>query len=148
ETVTVEGTVADDNLDYVEVNGAEATVKDGKYSKRILLEQGENTIEVLAMDAAENATKKSVTIAAKFDAPEIDNLKPDKDQHIEAGESVKVEFESEPGLDATFVIHMPLTNTKGAKVQNATELPIRETSPGHYKGYWTATKNAYAEGAV
>src|SRR5699024_154507 len=107
-----------------------------------------NTIEVLAMDAAENATKKSVTIAAKFDAPEIDNLKPDKDQHIEAGESVKVEFESEPGLDATFVIHMPLTNTKGAKVQNATELPIRETSPGHYKGYWTATKNAYAEGAV
>lgn len=148
ETVTVEGTVADDNLDYVEVNGAEATVKDGKYSKRILLEQGENTIEVLAMDAAENATKKSVTIAAKFDAPEIDNLTPDEDQHIEAGESVKVEFESEPGLDATFVIHMPLTNTKGAKVQNATELPIRETSPGHYEGYWTATKNAYAEGAV
>src|SRR5699024_216222 len=38
ETVTVEGTVADDNLDYVEVNGQVANVSDGEYSKRILLD--------------------------------------------------------------------------------------------------------------
>ncbi|PAV27583.1 hypothetical protein CIL05_21410, partial [Virgibacillus profundi] len=34
ETVTVEGTVSDANLDYVEVNGREAAVTDGSYSKR------------------------------------------------------------------------------------------------------------------
>ncbi|HEX6594488.1 MAG TPA: S8 family serine peptidase [Bacillota bacterium] len=148
ETVTVEGTVDDDNLDYVEVNGQKATVNEGKYSKRILLDEGENTIEVLAMDEAKNSTKKSVTIESKFTAPEIENLLPDEDLHLEAGESVKIEFDSEPGLEASFVIHMPLTNTKGAKLQDTTELPIRETSSGKYVGYWTATKNAHAEGAV
>jgi bacillopeptidase F len=39
---------------------------------------------------------------------------------------------------------MPLTN---ASFQNATELPLRETSPGHYEGYYTATSNMKADGA-
>ena len=47
ETVTVEGTVEDANLDWVKVNGQAATVKDGKYSKRIMLENGENEIKSL-----------------------------------------------------------------------------------------------------
>lgn len=62
---------------------------------------------------------------------------------IKSGESVKIEFNSAENLDATFVIHMLLTN---ANVQNATELPLSETSPGNYEGYYTATSNMKAEG--
>lgn len=147
ETVTVEGTVADANLDVVEVNGQKAAVTDGSYSKRILLDNGANEIEVVANDLAGNTSTESVTIQVKYNAPEIENLTPTEDVTIEAGESVKVEFDSESGLRPTFFIHMPLTNAK-AGTANATELPMMETSDGHYVGYWTATKKAYAEGAV
>ncbi|MFD2628969.1 S8 family serine peptidase [Oceanobacillus kapialis] len=147
ETVTVEGTVNDANLDFVEVNGQEAAVEDGSYSKRILLDNGENEIEVVAHDLAGNTTSETVTIDVKYDAPEIENLTPTEDVTLQAGESVKIEFDSEPGLDATFAIHMPLTNAKSS-IANATELPMMETSDGHYVGYWTATSNVVADGAV
>lgn len=144
ETVTVEGTVADANLDYVEVNGERARVDDGNYSLRILLDEGTNEIEVVAADLAGNTTADSVSIDVDFTAPEIENLTPEEDVTLNAGQTVKFEFDSEPGLDATFVIHMPLTNVQS----NPTELPMMETSEGHYVGYWTATSSVVAEGAV
>lgn len=144
EALTVSGTVTDANLDWVKVNGQNAPVQDGKFTKRILLENGENMITVLANDKAGNRLKKTVKVYVKYNAPVIENLQPAQDKYIKSGESVKIEFNSEEDLDATFVIHMPLTN---ASVQNATELPLRETSPGHYEGYYTATSNMKADGA-
>ncbi|MEN1970283.1 S8 family serine peptidase [Lentibacillus sp. N15] len=147
ETVTVEGTVQDANLDWVKVNGEKAKVTDGAYSKRILLDNGENKIKVVAKDQAGNKTKKNVKLDVNMDVPVIDNLTPTDDVQLQAGESVKIEFDSDPGLDATFFVQMPLTNAK-ASLKNVTELPLRETSEGHYVGYWTATNNVEAEGAV
>src|SRR5699024_2135763 len=149
ETVTVEGTVLDENIDYVEVNGQKADVDGENYSKRILLDNGENVIEVTAVDLAGNTTTETVTIDVKFDAPEISHLTPDEDVYLTTGKSVKIEFESEPALDATFVIHMPLTDVDGGATldSNATELPMMETSEGTYVGYWTVPSSAYANGA-
>nr|WP_281271826.1 S8 family serine peptidase [Oceanobacillus chungangensis] len=144
ETVTVEGTVSDANLNWVKVNGQKATVTDGKYSKRIILENGANEIKVVAQDNAGNKANKKITVQADYEAPEIENLTPTEDKNLKSGETVKIEFDSEEDLKATFFIHMPLTNT----VQNATELPMIETADGHYVGYWTATSNAFAKGAV
>ncbi|MEF2291708.1 S8 family serine peptidase [Virgibacillus dokdonensis] len=144
ETVTVAGSVSDNNLDTVKVNGKKAKVQDGKYSKRILLDNGENEIKVVAQDAAGNKTKEKITVDVDFTAPKVENLTPEEDATLAAGESIKIEFESEPGLNATYAIHMPLTNT----ATNATELPMMETSEGHYVGYWTATSSVVAEGAV
>jgi bacillopeptidase F len=76
----------------------------------------------------------------------ITDLKPAVDQTLKKGESVKIEFTSEPGLTTTFAIHMPLTDK--SKISNATELPMTETSPGYYVGYYTATKDTVADGAV
>lgn len=144
ETLTVEGTVTDDNLDVVKVNGKKAKVENGKYSKRILLDNGKNNIKVIAHDLAGNKTTKKITVDVDFTNPEITNLTPSKNVILKAGESVKIEFDSEPGLKATYVIHMPLTNA----TMNATELPMTETKEGHYVGYWTATNSIIAEGAV
>ena len=145
ETATVEGTVSDDNLDWVKVNGQKATITDGMYSKRVLLDAGVNEIEVVAQDTAGNTATEKVTVTAKYDAPAIENLTPTEDVHLPTGKSVKFEFDSEPGLKATFFIHMPLTDV-GNQVKNATELPMMETSEGHYVGYWTATSGV-ANGA-
>ncbi|NMH72500.1 S8 family serine peptidase [Bacillus sp. RO2] len=155
ETVTVTGTVADENLDFVKVNGKKATVEDGKYSLRVMLENGENNIRVIAQDLAGNRKRQDVTIYANYDAPEITNLKPTEDKHLSAGESVKIEFNSEEGLRATFSIRMPLTNASmmmqgndgNYNLNNAVELPLMEQSPGYYVGYWTATSSVVASGA-
>ncbi|WP_406686795.1 S8 family serine peptidase [Rossellomorea vietnamensis] len=147
EAITVKGTIADENLAWVKVNGEKASVKDGEFSHRILLNEGENVIQVVAKDKAGNKKKQSVTVFAKFGDIEIENLLPAEDKELKKGESVKIEFDSEPGLDATFVIQMPLTNAR-SQVSNATELPMMETSEGHYEGYYTATSNVKAPGAV
>ncbi|WP_432360921.1 S8 family serine peptidase [Sporosarcina sp. UB5] len=148
ETVTVEGTVMDAHLKSVTVNGQQATVSgDGTYSKRILLDEGMNTITVVATDAAGNETTQTVSITAKYTAPEISNLTPKEDVHLVTGKSVKFEFDSEPGLTSTYVIHMPLTNLGDKGVTNATELPMLEVSPGHYVGYWTVPLGVIADGA-
>jgi bacillopeptidase F len=147
ETVTVQGSVDDANLESVKVNGQDAAVVDGKYSKRILLNTGANEITVVATDLAKNSISKTVTITAKYDAPVIENVLPSEDVILKSGKTVKIEFDSEPGLKSTFVIHMPLTDF-GGQVQNATELPMMEESEGHYVGYWTAPKGTVANGAV
>ncbi len=144
ETVTVEGQISDDHLDSVLVNGQEATVEDGQYSKRIILDKGVNVIEVEASDKAGNTSSQSIEVEADYTAPEIENLTPTEDQTVEAGETVIIEFDSETDLDARFSILMPLT----FGVQNATELPMMEMEDGHYIGYWTAPKGLEAEGAV
>ncbi|MFS0690334.1 S8 family serine peptidase [Sporosarcina sp. 179-K 8C2 HS] len=148
ETVTVEGTVVDAHLKSVTVNGQQAAVSEnGTYSKRILLDDGVNSITVIATDAAGNETTQTVSVTAKYTAPEITNLIPKEDVHLVTGKSVKFEFDSEPGLRATYVIHMPLTNLGDKEVTNATELPMSEVSPGHYVGYWTVPLGVTADGA-
>ncbi|MFS0784514.1 S8 family serine peptidase [Bacillus sp. 1P06AnD] len=146
ETVTVEGTVSDANLETVEVNGQKANVKDGKYSCRILLDEGKNNIKVTATDKAGHKVSKSITITAKFTAPTIENLLPRDNKELHAGQTVTIEFDSEQGLTASFAIKMPLTNS-GNHMTNAIDLPFKETVPGHYVGYYTATSNVVANGA-
>ncbi|UTL74270.1 S8 family peptidase [Bacillus halotolerans] len=145
ETLTVKGTVSDDNLKEVKVNGKKATVTDGSYSARILLENGSNEVKVTATDLAGNKTTKKAVIDVNFDQPVITGLIPGEDKTLKAGESVKIAFSSAKGANATFVIRLPLTNAR-ANVQNATDLPLREISPGRYEGYWTATSSIKANG--
>lgn len=150
EAVTVEGTVSDQHLDWVKVNGQVAEVTNGKYSHRILLSEGVNTINVIAQDKAGNATKESVVVDAKLTAPSVKNLQPAADKYLKSGETVKVEFDSEVGLKAVFTIRKPIPNTLNTlnKVpSSATEFPMMETSPGHYVGYYTATSNVKEAGA-
>ncbi|MFJ7744681.1 S8 family serine peptidase [Peribacillus sp. NPDC097295] len=146
ETVTVKGTISDENLDSVKVNGKKADVKENTFSYRLLLDEGINKIKVVALDKAGNTVTKSISIDVKFTAPEISGLVPNQDKVLKNGESVKIEFDSEPGLSADFSILLPLTNAGG--LANATELPMKETSSGHYVGYYTATTNVKAPGAV
>lgn len=147
ETVTVEGSIEDANLDWVKVNGQQTKVENGKYAHRVMLENGENEIKVVARDKAGNKTAKTVKIFAKYTAPKIEHLIPDEDMMLETGQSVKITFDSEPGLKATFAIHMPLTNTGAKHLANATELPMMEITEGHYIGYWTVPKDTVANGA-
>lgn len=145
EAITITGTVDEEHLDKVTINGQDATVTDGSFSKRVLLENGENHFDIVATDLAGNSSSEEVTVEAKFDDLAIDNLQPVEDVHLKAGESVKISFESEEDLDASFVLQMPLTNLG---TSNVTELPINEVAPGQYEAYWTATSSVIADGVA
>src|SRR5699024_5668577 len=148
ETATIEGIAEDEHLDIITVNGQETTLSDnGTFSERVLLTEGENIFEITATDLVGNKTTETLPIVADYTVPEISNLIPDTDMEIETGQSVKIAFESEPGLRTSFVVHMPLTNLGVQSVQ-ATELPMMETTPGNYVGYYTVPRNTYAAGAV
>ncbi|MCS1350640.1 S8 family serine peptidase [Mechercharimyces sp. CAU 1602] len=157
EVVTVRGNASDnEGLQWLKINNKKVTVQeDGSFSKRILLDEGENTIKVVARDKAGNKKQKRIKVYAKFSEPVIENLQPAEDKHLSAGQTLIVQFESEPGLKADFVIQAPLINpmlTKRAPgvmmmPDLPTSFPIMETSPGHYVGYWTATSNLIAAGA-
>ncbi|MFB4159706.1 M14 family zinc carboxypeptidase [Geomicrobium sp. JSM 1781026] len=80
------------------------------------------------------------------DPPEeglIRNLQPAENRTLAAGESVRIAFDSDPGLNAVFSIRLPLTSQS----QPPTELPMWESSPGQYVGYWTAIRNLSVQGA-
>ncbi|GAK12155.1 D-alanyl-D-alanine carboxypeptidase/D-alanyl-D-alanine-endopeptidase [Geomicrobium sp. JCM 19039] len=77
------------------------------------------------------------------DSSPIRNVKPAEDVTLRAGESVKVSFEGEPGLEAAFSIRVPLF-TRSAP---PTEVMMREAEEGVYEGYWTATNNLSVDGA-
>lgn len=94
EAVTVKGTVSDDNLKEVKVNGKKATVTDGSYSARILLENGSNEVKVTATDLAGNKTTKKAVVDVNFDQPVITGLIPGEDKTLKAGESVKIAFQA------------------------------------------------------
>src|SRR5699024_1737719 len=140
EVVTVMGTVQDEHLDRVEVNGQEASVdENNRYSKEITLAKGEQAIEVVARDLAGNVTQEEITVFVEQseNAFEIENVTPYEDVFIDIGESVKITFDSEPGLRATFIINMPLIDGI-RQVGLPSELPMMEMADGHYVGYWTA----------
>lgn len=146
--VLVEGVAEDLHLENVLVNGEKADVDENHYyQKEILLEKGEQTIEVTAEDKAGNISHEEITVFVKDDQekPVLTNIKPEHDVYLETGESVEISFDSEENLRSSFIIHFPdddlLTH------QQSVELPLIEMPDGHYIGYWTVSKDIVTSGA-
>src|SRR5699024_651017 len=143
ETVTVEGTVADEHLDEVTVNGEKADVDGEDYSKQIMLQEGSNDIEVVATDKAGNETSEKVTLEVVVDGPELKDLKPATDQYVTAGDEVEVSFSSDvKGGKASFDVKLSTLNDDG------NDTNMEEVLPGVYKGTWTVPSNTTLEGAT
>lgn len=143
KTVTVKGHAKDQHLDRVTINGQETMVDEqGYFTQDIEFEFGEQQIEVIAFDKAGNETKKQITVYIEEDQEEafvIENIMPKEDVYLDTGKSVKISFDSEPGLRASFVIYLD---------EGPVEVPMMEMKSGNYVGFWTARKNAHAEGAI
>nr|WP_281417526.1 cell wall-binding repeat-containing protein [Lentibacillus saliphilus] len=143
DTATIEGIVADAHLDHVTVNGHEADIaEDGSYAKQIILESGDNLVEVVAVDGAGNETTESITVTMNQTIPVIENLQPATDQYVFPGDQVEISFESSTeGGHASFAVEVP--NLSGTHETN-----MEEVEPGVYVGTWTVPTNMMLEGAV
>ncbi|TCS96705.1 S8 family peptidase [Hazenella coriacea] len=149
EAVSVIGTVSDEHLKSVKVNGQSATIHpDGTYSGRTLLNEGKNILTVVALDQAGNRTVKKETVYTKFAPPQIQNLKPNQDLSLKTGQTLKIELDSDEKVQGSFKVRMPLVNPVKSP-NSVTEFPLVEVGSGHYVGYWTVPSNLKeVEGAV
>lgn len=160
QVITVTGTVKDDYLDYVDVNETKAEVdSNGNWTAKLMSKEGENLIKVTAKDKVGNETVKSIKVYVKYSAAEIQNIMPNKDVILKDGETVKVEFDAEPGLNkAVFMINAPINgiankkpdpsvNAGSFEVVMVEEKDASGNGTGHYVGYWTAPKKLTLNGA-
>lgn len=145
EVVYVTGSVSDEFLDGLTVNGNAASIRaNGTFSYRILVNAGDNVLTITAKDKAGNETTVTRTVHVDLDPPTISNIAPASDLHINAGQTVAISFDSEPGLHASFRIELPLAPS--GKGRNETLLT--ETSPGHYEGSYTTPSTLVLDGGV
>ncbi|PGL68979.1 S8 family serine peptidase [Bacillus sp. AFS055030] len=163
QVITVTGTAKDDYLDYVDVNGTRADIDSyGNWTVKLMSKEGQNGINVVARDKAGNETAKGITVNVKYSIREIKNIMPSSDVILKADQTLKVEFDSEPGLKkAVFTINAPINGITSEV--SAVSMPIASLSTfevvmtevkdakgngtGHYKGDWTATKKLTLNGA-
>ncbi|PAV28297.1 hypothetical protein CIL05_16810 [Virgibacillus profundi] len=137
ETITIEGTVLDENSTQVTVNDETASIEDETYSKRIILESGENIIDVVAVDEAGNSSEEKITVISKQQSDlEIEDIQPASDLYVYPGDEVEISFTSnlENGI-ANYALKLPTENGLSSTGN------MEEVEPGVYKGTWKVPAN-------
>ncbi|MDF2628635.1 MAG: bacillopeptidase-like protein [Symbiobacteriaceae bacterium] len=161
--IQVSGSVAEDHLDSLTVNGANVTVaSDGSFAMEIVGTEGTNTVAIVAEDMAGNTTAVSRTVMIDSLAPVLSSMLPRTNTTLYTGDRVTIAFDSEPGLaEATFQIGISGASTTGTvdpatgvakpgvtvpgKTPGSTtpgtatpgEVTLTEVRPGHYEAEWT-----------
>ncbi|UMY53577.1 MULTISPECIES: S8 family serine peptidase [Paenibacillus] len=143
--VSVTGTVYDEFLTDLTINGEPAEFgSDGTFNKRLLINEGENQITVTAKDLAENETTVTRSVYVDTALPKLENISPAEDVRITPGQSVRVSFDSASGLEASFHVELPFNlSTLGRN-----DIPLNETSSGHYEGTYFTSSSLNLEGGV
>ncbi len=134
EVVHVIGS-ANDNIEVTRVliNEEEAVLNEnGSFHERIMLDKGENTITVKAIDVAGNETIITRTVTVVLAAPEITDMMPDEDIELYQGDTLEVSFISEPGGEGYFRVVLDI----GPAGTTGTRIPMVEVEPGFYVGTW------------
>lgn len=150
DAVRVSGTATDEaGIKVVTVNGREAAVDgEGNFTTRVILDEGENIIEVFARNASGGETVETVTITADWTPPAVAGMEPADDVTLAPGESITIRFTSEPGLEAAYQISV--TGEQGTWYTR--DLPVRgtpftEVADGVYEAEYTAPASTAFEGA-
>lgn len=139
EVVDVVGKVVETYIDKVTVNGNQVQVnEDGSFSTRIIVNEGTNTITIVAADKAGNSTTVTRTVKVGLTLPTITNITPNTDLTVKEGEVVTISFHSDAVHGSAFFrILMPSNNN----ALQGTGFPMNEVSDGYYVGTWTVPGN-------
>jgi bacillopeptidase F (M6 metalloprotease family)/putative cell wall-binding protein/subtilisin family serine protease len=145
QVVTVSGHAFDQYLAKILVNGSPIEfAPDGSFSTKVMLDEGENTIVVEALDLAGNTGADSVTVHLDTAPPLITDIEPSADLRVKAGQEVEVSFFSDTvGGTASFTVALP-----GMIPVSSHRTNMTEESPGFYKGTWVVPDKAYFKDAV
>ena len=142
EVVHVVGNTSD-NIEVKELLINDEAVEideEGNYHERLILDEGENTITVKAVDLAGNETVVERTVYVELETPEITNIEPSEDVELRAGEVLTVSFNAPAGGEGYFRLLLPFGNEP-----QDIGIPMEETEEGFYVGTWTVPEGVAAE---
>ncbi|HAQ41330.1 MAG TPA: hypothetical protein DCM73_11175, partial [Clostridiales bacterium] len=144
EVVHVIGNVTDDiGLEKLEINDKAVAVDEvGGFHERLMLNQGENIINVKATDRAGNVTTVERRVFVELESPTITNVQPAEDVELEAGDVLTVSFNAPTGGEGYFRLMVPF-GLQG----NEPGIPMTEEN-GLYTGTWTVPEETEAEDLV
>ncbi|PKK39892.1 hypothetical protein ABB02_00681 [Clostridiaceae bacterium JG1575] len=144
DRLVIQGTASDEHLDRVLINGVRAKLTSGAFEETVFLQHGANTIFVDAFDKAGNRTRQTLTVTSTNPIPalEVQDLRPDVNKTVRAGESVTISAKAKPGCKATFMVSLP------NGLESAPSLELPEVRPGEYQAVWIAPKDFVADGLV
>ena len=139
EVMEIKGTVEDDNLHEVLVNGNRAIIEEnGEFYTKIALDNGENTIIIRAGDKAGNYSTIERKVIVNANGPTITDIKPDLDVEVSAGSELKVSFRSNTiGGIAEFKVAKEFTLSSS----EFNGIKMTEIEPGYYEGTWVIPQN-------
>lgn len=150
DVITVSGQASDDTgIVSVTVNGRKANVAaDGTFSTRIILNEGDNVVTVVATAGSGKQTTATVNVTAVWSPPTLSALEPAEDIELVAGESYVFRFTAAPGLTAAYQV--VLGGASGTTVGKGTPkgTAMTEVSPGVYEATYTAPANTTFSGAA
>jgi len=132
KAIHVIGNVTDNKgIEKLLINGEETTVNgDGSFDHRLMAEEGEFPISVVAIDYAGNMTAIERTVTVDFEGPAITNMMPAEDITLLEGDTLTVSFNSEPGGQAYFRLGAAYNTLS----DNHAGIPMIEEEPGLYVG--------------
>jgi len=141
ESVEVAGNVVDNyGIAELIVKGESVPVdEEGNFRIKVLVDEGENTIEIRAIDFAGNETIVQRRVYVELEAPGITNIQPDEDITLTAGDVLTVSFNGPPGGEGYFNVILPF-----GTMAESIGLPMEEVEEGLYVGTWTAPEGMEA----
>lgn len=133
EVVHVIGNVKDNiKLEQLLINEEEISIEaTGNFDERVIVNAGENTITVKAIDGGGNETIITRTIIVELEEPEITNIEPSEDIELREGDTLTVSFNAPEGGEGYFRILLPF-----GLEDNDIGIPMDEVD-GLYTGIWT-----------
>ncbi|HHV47159.1 MAG TPA: hypothetical protein GXX53_09760, partial [Tissierellia bacterium] len=132
EIVYVSGNVQDENFNTLLINGVEVQTDEyGNFTERLLVDSGENLIEIRAIDKAGNESIEEILAYANFSIPDLINIEPSEDILLNPGDILEVRFEAPTGGRGYFKLLLAL-----GLESDGLRIPMREEN-GVYIGSWT-----------
>lgn len=132
EIVYVSGNVQDENFNTLLINGVEVQTDEyGNFTERLLVDSGENLIEIRAIDKAGNESIEEILVYANFSIPDLINIEPSEDILLNPGDILEVRFEAPTGGRGYFKLLLAL-----GLESDGLRIPMREEN-GVYIGSWT-----------
>lgn len=117
--LTIQGTAESDSTIELFLNEQVLekilTGKDGTFTKRVTLKEGENTINAQAIDQAGNRSKHSETIVIlyKKDKPLLEIKFPEKDEFETKEEEIEIKGQTDSGVNLTINGRLVFVETDG-----------------------------------
>ncbi|PKK39902.1 bacillopeptidase F [Clostridiaceae bacterium JG1575] len=135
------GVLKEKNLESLQVNGQPISLtSDGSFDLKLVMNPGENLMEIVAKDKAGNETREKRTVTAPGTGQEsLKVVAPSRDVLLREKETLNVKVQGPRGLKAEA---QWIRAFDGSGFEGPKGFELKEGTPGVYEAFWTREASA------